>query len=405
MSKYKRVFICDPLAVNDKGHNSQSVRLFASYFESVGLDAHIVCSKEMSSPKNMVPIFNYPYRGYISLIKFKFKNIWFTKFSNFAYLLFVKIVEALLCLFLRKERWTSILKRNYIKLINKFNLDEQDLIILTSADYYSIIALSKLESSVLKKLNIHIRLIGVMENASYARGSVKRRWIRAIKEIKKQANCLTLSSEVYSYSEYLEKILCLEVLTISYPLADKLKISKTKNNVANISMVGCGRKDKGFFEIKKIEYELANANVNYQIIAQDMDEYDLSYSKKYSYGLTDSRQITLLPSHLTDDEIESLYSCADIILLPYDSGVYKYRGSAVYQEGLSYGKLFVCYSGSGMDAWINKYGNGILVQNHTGVAMAIAKLLSLSSEEVANIVNAAKKKYVNDFQLAIKRVI
>jgi glycosyltransferase involved in cell wall biosynthesis len=194
-------------------------------------------------------------------------------------------------------------------------------------------------------------------------------------------------------------------LTISYPLADKLKISKTKNNVANISMVGCGRKDKGFFEIKKIEYELANANVNYQIIAQDMDEYDLSYSKKYSYGLTDSRQITLLPSHLTDDEIESLYSCADIILLPYDSGVYKYRGSAVYQEGLSYGKLFVCYSGSGMDAWINKYGNGILVQNHTGVAMAIAKLLSLSSEEVANIVNAAKKKYVNDFQLAIKRVI
>ncbi|SFL08114.1 Glycosyltransferase involved in cell wall bisynthesis [Falsiroseomonas stagni DSM 19981] len=83
-------------------------------------------------------------------------------------------------------------------------------------------------------------------------------------------------------------------------------------------------------------------------------------------------QVTLLRSALSPEDYTRTLLDADVVLVPYWRGIYRARTPGVCLESMAAGKIVVATSGTWMSEELSQYGGGVLIDDHSPVAIVEA---------------------------------
>ncbi len=156
---------------------------------------------------------------------------------------------------------------------------------------------------------------------------------------------------------------------------DFVNFEFTKNNNSIIfTSLGSARKNKGFDILidsilllsKKSNFE------NYQFILQSncssgetivQSKIDLINSYTFS-------NVTLINRELKENEYYSLLNISDVILIPYDMGIYHANTSGIFTEALSFGKPVIVTKNTWMSDNLS-FGSGYTFENRDALDLAL----------------------------------
>ncbi len=82
--------------------------------------------------------------------------------------------------------------------------------------------------------------------------------------------------------------------------------------------------------------------------------------------------VTLLCNALSPEDYTQTLLDADVVLVPYWRGIYRARTSGVCLESMAAGKIVVATSGTWMSEELSQYGGGVLIDDHSPVAIVEA---------------------------------
>ena len=155
---------------------------------------------------------------------------------------------------------------------------------------------------------------------------------------------------------------------------------------------------------RRIEVDLLELDL-VEFEAQDLRENDPYFSRRYHNILRRIPDFELRAAQLSQEDIEDMYKCADVLLLPYDGATYAPRGSAVYQEALAYGRLAVATRGTGVGSLIERYGNGAVATSDAEFADSLVSLCQMGVTEARSVVDKARKANEEDFQRGMESLV
>lgn len=299
-------------------------------------------------------------------------------------------------------------RRDWRKIFKRYEIGADEVIFFPSADYYGCLSLldvvRQLPDSRMPR--IHFRFIGVMESASYSFEPSRPVFFAEIRKAIRAGAKITLSAETTKYATYVERLLGVPVTYMPYPLANEqepLNWGQTKI----IASPGQGRQDKGFFQLFAIISRLRRIGSNgpFRFDVQNMRRTDREFRARYESILKNIPNMHLRPERLRQEEIDGVYASSDILLLPYDSEVYALRGSAVYQEGVAFGRPVVCTSLMGVSDLVMRYGNGLLAASDNEFAEKINELASRPKQEIEQMVTGARQAYKRDFEAGLQHIL
>ena len=202
----------------------------------------------------------------------------------------------------------------------------------------------------------------------------------------------------------------------SYRLAQALKPARGEQagtgNGFTVAALGRGRRDKGWDLLPVIvaAFNDRHGGANARFIAQAPREMD---------GLDDERQamaghanVELLPEIIETDALDALVASADVVLLPYNKGVYRNRGSAFCWQASAGAVPMVVAAGTALEESLIAsdeldadeitlhngggataiYANGIATSTPDGYADAIATIMN-NAERFASGARLARERY------------
>jgi glycosyltransferase involved in cell wall biosynthesis len=361
-----RVFVVDHNCILRYGHNAKSVKLYTDHFQKLGYSTTaFVPQNYIGTTATADRVLRYPYSHLLEPeAPGVFERRRINRFANKVSMAFgidAKLVNL-------RMNWSSILEQ--------YHISSEDLIFFPSTDFYgaySLIQRLMKQPKAQRLPRIHMRFIGVMENHGYRRPYPR---LDLIKLIKSSADrlAITASAETPNYATYLETLLRQRVSYFPYPL-----FAPREDAIPNefiVSSPGSGRADKGFFDTLAIAKEVyaQNPSANIVISTQDMLESDKHYDRSYSKALANFPNIKLKASRLSDDEIDTMMKSSASYFLPYSPGTYRQRGSAIFQEAISYGKSVIAKKGTGFAELVARYNVGYLADTPADFARSIQHL-------------------------------
>jgi len=400
----KRLFLVDFVCILPFGHNAPAVNYFREYFNNSFHEVIPLVCKDLPDSIDYISTEarQLPYLYSRNMIKGFIKPSY--KLSD--------SMDTARSPLIRKSRGVVFKKTSldifeayaihaYTDIFRKYNISSNDFFFFHSASFYGIIGLIRYLRSVPyeKWPKIHFRFIGVMEFSSVdGRGRLFKVLHELIKMQKKeQVKKVFFSAEVPYYADKMSSDLGTTVKTTFYPPQNN-DINRERNDVFTILCPGAGRGDKGFFELKDILYSFYNKypNSKVRLIVQSIDQKNLSPQElNYITQLMAIPRVEVLPHHISSKEMIENYSRADLILLPYSVETYRYRGSAVLQEAISYCIPVVSYDGAGFSEIIKLYGNGSLCNGYEEMVDWIYHYLNNPLEK--STLECIKKSYITDF--------
>lgn len=389
-NKTGRVFITDFMCAFGFGHNPKSVALFKKAFDSLGFE--VICLVPSNFSVGEYKFNNelyYPYSNLItpdnpSIFQYKQINRRLTQISKY--------------LNVQPKVWLAYL--SWHRVFKKHEIGPDDLIFFPSADYVGAISLLNFLNKKNKNFpKVHFRFINVLENYKLLNKFPRNELIKSIKNLFNKID-ISISTETISYSKYISKILNIKILYFPYPFFDCFTNTPERFIV---SSPGAGRADKGFFETYEIAKHLciadptAKVTIQVQEIPKSNGYYDADYSEK----LREMPNVELLPSRLTDSEIDSVMKSASAYFLPYDASTYSLRGSAIFQEAIMYNRPVITKPGLGFSDLVTRYKAGVVVESPKQFAESI---LRIYRGEIASDFRADSELYKSDFDSAISEV-
>ncbi|MDM0011089.1 hypothetical protein QTH87_01440 [Variovorax sp. J22P168] len=243
---------------------------------------------------------------------------------------------------------------------------EPSLLFMPGADLFSILALHELAKKGLIKPDqlIVVRLMGVMETAGYLPGSHEM-YLTALQLLTAHRLRILISGETEKYATFLERQLKINVPVTHIPIHEaKTTVVPASPNSSpttrNVVCLGGARADKGYFEL----FEHAQRcrltwGRSMHFYVQRMSPQNPEYNLTYELALARSINVTLLPAYLEDDVLFSWIARSDAVYLPYSTGTYAQRGSAILFDSLPFGKLIVGRRGTGFGDSIDSFGLGV----------------------------------------------
>lgn len=361
-----RIFVVDHNCILCFGHNSKSVRLYTDFFRSLGLETMALVPKNYTGKTAQAErVLNYPYSYLVEPDKPTFfqrrrVNRFINKLS-----MAVGFDAKLLKL---RINWETIIKQ--------YQIGNDDLVFFPSTDFFGAASLIQhLEKRGRKHHapRIHCRFIGVMENESFKRPYPRLDLIRLIKSNSENLN-ISVSAETPTYAAYLRMLLRQDVSYFPYPLFEA-RPRKVSSNFL-VSSPGSGRADKGFFDSLAIAQAVLNQDPDAKIrlVIQDMQPKDKLYNPNFSKTLATFPNVDLLAASLPEDDIDAMMQSSYGYFLPYSPGTYRQRGSAIFQEAISYGKSVIVKQGTGFSDLVTRYKAGHLAETPADFAKSIQKL-------------------------------
>jgi hypothetical protein len=127
----------------------------------------------------------------------------------------------------------------------------------------------------------------------------------------------------------------------------KVEPAKTKNNLIKVWWPGTPRLDKGSEIIKSfINYESSKLE-NIMLFSSETNLIDFSLSKI---------NIELLENKISHQKYQNLFYETDVIILPYDKGIYNESTSGIFTEAIFASKITMVTEGTWMSYEYKKYG-------------------------------------------------
>ncbi|OIO58723.1 MAG: hypothetical protein COZ46_02455 [Verrucomicrobia bacterium CG_4_10_14_3_um_filter_43_23] len=415
LAPMKRLFVVDHVAAFPYGHNISCMNVFASSFgrhfsETIKLGP--TCMPEIAGETDDIhKVLNYPYNG---IIEAKYFNGFFRNKKRSIKISFLirKVTKNFYSKWVKtfdKDLMLRQTKRNWQKVLKKYNIDSSDTLFFPSTDYYGARALLEIcnELDKAERPKMHFRFIGVMENAAYGRIQGCTPILNNIKKLIEEGASITISAETPIYCSYLQKLTHLNIIYLAYPLEGQLEPLNWDIDNFKIALPGQGRRDKGYFRFYDIAKFLNRDSKarKFKMLLQGMKLSDPCFNKPYNRILAEIKSLELLPAQLGINALNDIYKKSDILLQPYCTGTYAYRGSAVYQEGIAFGRLFVCSKNTGISNLVQRYGNGLLADTDEDFAKSIIELSKLSKQEVEKKVYNARALYEADFEEGKKLIL
>jgi len=418
MTNRKRIFLVDHMCVLPFGHNLNALVLFKAamepfYDEAICLATqHLPDYAEQSSLVERVLYF--PYSGITQKPPLKklagggSSNKAKTRGGSSLGMRVRFLLNAVSERYLGFEYTKRRTLRDWRSIFSRYKITKDDVIFFPSAEHYGVVSLLDYmkEFREGERPGIGIRLIGVTEGTTYSGGLGRATFFDAIRRAQADGMSISLSAETITYAEFTSKILGSHVEYLPYPFALPLQPIKW-GAVKNISSPGQGRADKGFLRLYSIIRGIIKlqGESKYTFEVQNMRDTDKYFRARYSDMLRSVDVLDLHPARMAQVEIDEMYSRADIIIMPYDSDTYALRGSAVYQEGMAIGRLFVCSAGLGMSDLVKRYGNGLLADSDREFSEKVVQLAQLDEDTVRTMVADARSLYEKDFDAGLNATI
>jgi len=183
----------------------------------------------------------------------------------------------------------------------------------------------------------------------------------SIKKLMGPTDCF--GAETLEYAQFLERHSKIGVKHIPYPPVDELRQLKNNSRHSEIFCVlGAARKDKGFNELPDLISAIQEKIHGARFIIQKAEVPWQEYSETESILLT-MKNVSLLPYLLTKNQIQEILSECDVVLLPYDRNIYRFRGSAFARRGMYLGKSIMATSKTSMSEEAQRLGFSLTLNN------------------------------------------
>jgi glycosyltransferase involved in cell wall biosynthesis len=299
-------------------------------------------------------------------------------------------------------------------IFEKYSITEADAIFFPSVDYYGAMALleSFLHTTPERSPSALFRFIGVMESATSVGEPGLPRLKAKIKSILRKGYRIKICAETPRYADSLAESLNSVVSVVPYPANSKVipppsdlqeEDMSAEREVYRVVCPGSARLDKGYLLLFDIFSAVRKIDPKQSIrfVTQALPIADALTHTHYTNQLYAIPGVKILPSSLSENEMDELYRLADLILLPYDPVTYAYRGSAVFMECISRGIPVVALAGSAFCDQISYYGAGSIVPNSSNFVQEILRYRNMSARTVATRLAQARYRYVIDADLAL----
>ncbi len=283
--------------------------------------------------------------------------------------------------------------------LKDYDIDDRDVIYLPGVDFYSAIGFMNAIKSlpVDKRPKLFVRFIGVLETATQFYMDPLTSLCTRLRQAKAQGLRIYLSAETPSYADKLSFMTRSLTYVTPYPETSE-QVPFPERDEFQVACVGSARLDKGFMSLGEIARGLKSPSDSRSIslVTQMMPSRGNDNVDHYTCQLYATNGVTLLGSTLTTTEIEGLYRNSNLVLLPYASDVYKYRGSAVLMEAASVGRPCVTLSGTAFAVQVEYYGLGTVVDSINDIAHAIRHYVNLAEDELKHRVTQARSRFFFD---------
>lgn len=379
----KRLFIVDPVCGQVLGHNFTMLTELHNCFSDLNLYDKIICvannclNEIESCLVEVDPLFHFYYFDKMQLHDNKGNPI--SAPEDFS-----------------EEEQCPIAKNDFALLFEKYDINSNDTIYFPGVDFYGLLGISSFfeESSLSGVPRLFIRFIGVMENATNIYHHPLREIKRSLNKLMARCSKVILSAESIRYAQYLSLFLETDVYAIPIPLLNKYTPIK-QDTPFTVAMPGSGRIDKGFIVASEIirclakNYSAKNFLFKIQMVTENCYAQCMD-SLKVFYALP---CVELLPSSISRDEMNSMLIDSHVMLMPYDSNVYKYRSSAIFTEAVSVGRQLVTSSGTGFEQEVSYYGAGKICSCIEQYADAIVAYAEMKPSDLSSIALRARNQY------------
>jgi len=389
----RRLFLVEPTFLLKVGHVSQCTYIFAKQAKKLNFDVVILVPENapfgthVEREFELVRILPNTYDSFlIGGLKYRYNlRILVLIFS----VLLGKKLRRKAIFFIDRLNWYIEYRiksnKTWAEVNSKYSFTEKDRFILPNADHLTTRSLLKyLRGSFTSKLpSVGLRFINVMENNGIPKFQNSNSLFRYIQRYKSNGISIDVTAETDGYRAHIGQFVT-GVSICEYPQnleISKKRIDTRKSKHLTLGSLGSARPDKGFSALSGlIPRLLAFKAREIEILVQEATqswgyEYDATVSALKNYS-----QIKFLPGFLTHQEMNSAIKECDALLMPYDTGIYEFRGSAMLFEAADLGIPMLVPSKTGLGEVVRKYGLGSTFTGEADILMALNALLQIDSK-------------------------
>jgi glycosyltransferase involved in cell wall biosynthesis len=395
--KYPRgnrtLLICDPMCVLPYGHNVASVHYFYNILKT--RFSKVFCLGCESLPRDAADAFSitnfyhYYYSSYISLSQ-STAAATANDLSQSTY----SPVDSLIA-----DKFEALAVQDSVRALTEYDIHGDDAVFFPSADFYGVVGMlnALIQRDISTRPCLYLRFIGVMETASKLHINPFDDLLALISHSIEAGTRIVISAETPAYADYLSAKIGRNVAVIPYPLTSAfLPFNHSPPFV--VSSLGSGRHDKGFFDLLSILSLIRerDQDLNIRFVVQSLPYRDLAANLAYSAQLYAMPGLDLLPPTISISDMRDAYRRSHIILLPYDSNTYKYRGSAILMEAVAVGRPVLTFPNTGFADQVSYYGMGRICRTPEEFAEAVFSYYRLDVEQMTTIASQSRSRFALD---------
>ena len=389
----RKALVCDPVCILSYGHAMPALnhyrRLLAHRFEEVHCLSSKAFPEELARENDFDRAFTFLYNAYIPVM------------SQNEFNQLVKDHPAFSDCYADPYERVATADAQYI--LSRYELTCEDTILMPGADFYGIIgflnALATLPENLRPK--IFIRLIGVLEGSTPFYDDPIGELCRRIGAATSAGLRVYLSAETPTYATYVNERTGLVTYVTPYPKTSE-RVPLPRTEAFNILCAGSARLDKGFHFLLEI-MQSVNAGLSERRVRLTTQTLPVNGNEAwdfYTSQLYGTSGVTLLEPVISSDFMHELYCACDIVLLPYDPGVYRLRGSAVMMEAAGVGRLCLALRGSAFSQQVEYYGLGEVVDSISEMPGAIRRMAALPRDRMEQRIDQARSRFFLDIDAA-----
>jgi glycosyltransferase involved in cell wall biosynthesis len=393
-SPNRKVFLLDPVCVQEKGHNLTALTRYARLLDAKGHQTTCFVSRHLgtvSSKISLKRIFNHYYPNELKIDTSPNIKLPSNKGQP-------------LDLYLR-----GLAKDDLRALLKTVKPGPGDIIFYPSIDYYSARAVVDLLSDEPELLNrnswLIIRWIAVMENNSVVGSSELLTVLSKLRELGKRLN-IKHTAESSIYAKFLANRLDADV-SVTLTVCDEVEdIEISTPDYPTIIFPGSARRDKGFDRIANILHKIEEINpeLEYRAICQLPSADELGLYLAAAAELGRNPRVLFFPDTVSSETIAAIYRVADVVVLPYDPVVYQMRSSAVMSEALAFKKNIVASRNCGFSRELQSLADGYLAMTDHDFAGKICEILSQPLSSRSQLAELASKRYFTEINASYEKL-
>jgi glycosyltransferase involved in cell wall biosynthesis len=393
--KRMNIYILDPVCIKEAGHNLVALNRYANYLQaSHSANVIAVASKHLPerlanglNGNNIVRFFDHYYNKHIPIPALE--KIAIDADDEVIY----REVSAAACV-------------DALTLFRDLQISGSDFVFYPSIDYFSLIGLL----SYLKKAmpestpRFVLRWIGVMENKMLNYGPDLTDLLVEVSALGHKFG-IVHTAESLVYAQWLTKHLDAKV-SVTPTLATNNFVDYADKPALTLSFPGAARRDKGFDRLPSILSALERLKPDFEYMAyiQLLQSNESKHYSIYAHQLTRNSSVVLLPTSISDAQLETYIGESNIIVLPYDPVVYQFRSSAIMAEAAMIGRYVIASNSCGFSSDIVNYQLGDVAETDEEFADKILNFAALSIEEKTRRSEDNRKSFTQYISLSYEEL-